>query len=168
MKKIYTFTLDDSEVVSEEIRNNFRLLAFLLYDEINNYDIDRKILVKNNHIKCNRLFESFVENKYYYRFESNKIMDGKCFFEPFIISDISFGITVYENSIGNDEVLMLLQEVKKLLKFNKDIYLDHIYYDANKDDDESKRVNAMKKIIEKVNYVYSNSSQILIRKKLIR
>ena len=63
MKKIYTFTLDD-EVPSDELFNDVKVIAHLLYDDLKNEEDDTKILVTTDKHKENVLYINSVEKMY--------------------------------------------------------------------------------------------------------
>ena len=93
MKKIYTFTLDD-EVPSDELFNDVKVIAHLLYDDLKNEEDDTKILVTTDKHKENVLYETKVMNDYQYKFLSEIENDNEALYEPFLINHIGFGITI--------------------------------------------------------------------------
>lgn len=130
MKKIYTITLDDEIPLSDNIISDVKEIAYCLFEEIDKYD--RPILViddkKNNLIK-NELLESFNGTKYNYRFQSENSKIEKYLYEPFLINDKSFGFTVYDGSITDEEVLSFLNTIQTMLNFNYKFNIDSVYYD---------------------------------------
>ena len=61
MKEIYTFTLDDEEVPSENVKTQIKLVAYLLYEKLNELDFESNnpLLVQNNKLKTNYLYERY-------------------------------------------------------------------------------------------------------------
>ena len=167
MKKIYTFTLDDSEVLSERSKNDLRLMAYLVYDQLVAYEMreNKNLLVRGKYIKENELYERMENGIYHYRFASDEIYMENYFFEPFLINDYSFGMTVYDGVISNMEIEMILDSVISLIHFDKEIYIDSIVYDSINENDEDNRIDAIKRISNKINYVYVDKDESKIKKK---
>ena len=130
MKKIYTITLDDEIPLSESVSSDIREIAYFLFEEIAKYD--REILAvedkKENLIK-NELLESFVNSRYNYRFESEHSNIENYRYEPFLINDRSFGFTVYDGTISEEEIMHLLKTTLAFLKLNYTFNIDSVYYD---------------------------------------
>lgn len=129
MKKIYTITLDDDVPLSEDTISNIKEIAYFLFEEIDKYD--RKILVvdDNHNLIRNELLESFVNGKYNFRFESEHTNIDNYRYEPFLIDNRSFGFTVYDGSIDDNEIFLLLRNVLSFFGFNYKFNIDSLYYD---------------------------------------
>ena len=140
MKKIYTVTLDDDVPLSYDIASDVREIAFWLFEEINKFD--RKILyfledenISKDGIYRNHLLDSTItkDGKYTYKFTSDNSMIDYRMFEPFMLSDTSFGFTVYDGSISDSEISIILNQVLKFLKFDYKFNIDgSVYYDDTK------------------------------------
>lgn len=157
MKEIYTFTLDDEEIPSENVKTQIKLVAYLLYEKLNELDFESNnpLLVQNNKLKTNYLYERY-DSEYIYRFESEYSNYDSRMFNPMIIDDKSFGITVNAGMITIEDMALMLNEVTKFIKFNHNFNIDSVSYIAYNKDDESGRLKAIrdigkKKIKEKVN-----------------
>ena len=126
MKKIYTFTLDD-EVPSDELFNDVKVIAHLLYEELKNEEYDTKILVSIDKHKENVLYETKVMNDYQYKFLSEIENDSKTLYEPFLINHIGFGITIYDGSISEPLLNYLFKNVLKTIRkpYNFSIFSIH-------------------------------------------
>lgn len=166
MKKIYTFTLEDEEGLSQHDRNNLKLVAYLMYDQLINYEYreNKSILVRNKYIKQNELYERLVNGIYYYRFDSDLASDNEYLFEPFMIGEDSFGITVYDGIISGVEIENILDTVKKMIHFDKNIFIDSLNYNSSLDDEDN-RIDTIKRIREKISYMYGNIKEEKIKKR---
>ena len=133
MKEIYAFALDDEIPLSEDTNSNIREIAFLLYDELNRYD--RNILcTEDDNLVYNCLFETYsnTKNKYIYRFMSDKSKTDYRLYEPFIINDRTFAITVYKYSINEDEMTVLIRRIISSLNLKYKFNIKTEEYTGNK------------------------------------
>ena len=70
MKRIYAFTLDNEDYPSRKFGFDLRLLAYLLYDTIYNYDGENSTaLVINKNVRFNRIHEGFNKDEYYFEYD---------------------------------------------------------------------------------------------------
>lgn len=166
-KKIYTFTLEDDEYPSDIVVNNIRIIARLLYEEIKvqDYESDNPILIQSNMIQENYL--SLISKDVYcqYKFESEGSRLEYYMFEPFMISERTFGITVNDGTIDEEQLLGLLDKVKKLIKCDYNFKINSFIYTGKNRIDESKRKKAMDEALEVLNNNKNNNGSLV--KKLI-
>ena len=71
-------------------------------------------------------------------------------FEPLMFDGRTFGITVNDGTINEEQLMALLNKVRKLIKFDFDFKINSIVYTSKNKDDESKRNKAIKEIGEKL------------------
>lgn len=151
-KRIYTFTLDDDDYPSEYLTNNIRIIAILLYEElkVQDYESDNPILIQSKTIQENYLV--LVDNYLYsrYKFGSEDSKQDYQMFEPLMFDGRTFGITVNDGTINEEQLMVLLNKVRKLIKFDFDFKIDSIVYTSKNKDDESNRNKAIKEIGEKL------------------
>ena len=152
MKKIYAFTLDSEDYPSSKFRHNLRLIAFLLHDLIYNYDGEGFTpLIINKSIGFNNIYPSNRSNEY--RLEYNEHNIKHVNYEPFLIGDKSFALTVNDDYIDEFTVCNLMKEVLLLVKSNYSFNIQTISYVSKNLEDESNRkkaINQLFNIIEKV------------------
>lgn len=167
-KRIYAFTIDDDEYSSEDISNNVKAIASLMHEEIKNIDCDNPnpILVHSKKLFYNQLYESCTLDGYVYSFESEKGNRDYTLYEPLMINNRTFGITINDNSVSMyDLVLMLDKILKELGLCYQFSVVDKSYLCAN-NDDESKRILAIREINKSLGYkINSGNNQ---PKKLVR
>ena len=151
-KRIYTFTLDDDDYPSEYLTNNIRIIAILLYEElkVQDYESDNPILIQSKTIQENYLVlvDNYLYSRYKFGSEDNK--QDYQMFEPLMFDGRTFGITVNDGTINEEQLMALLNKVRKLIKFDFDFKIDSIVYTSKNKDDESKRNKAIKEIGEKL------------------
>ena len=151
-KRIYTFTLDDDDYPSEYLTNNIRIIAILLYEElkVQDYESDNPILIQSKTIQENYLVlvDNYLYSRYKFGSEDNK--QDYQMFEPLMFDGRTFGITVNDGTINEEQLMVLLNKVRKLIKFDFDFKIDSIVYTSKNKDDESKRNKAIKEIGEKL------------------
>lgn len=149
-KKIYVFELDD-EYSSNNYKNDIRVIAEVMYEEVREVDCisSKQIIIHSNGIYDNILYESKVGNEYRYTFESEKVNSNYELYEPLLINDRMFGITVYDESIEMYEMVRILNRVVEFLGMNYHFSIREIIYDSKNDNDESNRRNALKGIDKK-------------------
>jgi len=142
MKKIYTFTLDGEDSPSEKFRYNLRLFAYLLYDYLYNYDGDGVTPLNiNEKIVCNKIYDGKCSNEYY--LDSDLYDDGYINYEPFLIGNYSFGLTVVDETINEEILYDLINQVLFMIKLNCKIRINSVSYEAKDINDESQRRKAL-------------------------
>lgn len=129
MKKIYTITLDDEIPLSESISSDIKEIAYFLFEEIAKYDRQILVVDDDRNLIRNELLESYHNGRYIFRFDSEHTNIENYRYEPFLINDRSFGFTVYNGSIEEEEVLSLLNNVLLFFGFNYKFNIDCLYYD---------------------------------------
>ena len=106
--------------MSPIIRDKIKLMAYLIYSELIDYEneMNKNVLFKDN-IVFNELYDGIKEH---YEFEHEDYQTGN--YEPFMIDEDSFGFTIYDGSISNEDLNIIIDEVKKMIQFNYefDIY----------------------------------------------
>lgn len=114
---IYKISLNDNIVVTPEIRDKIKLMAYLTYGNLVDYEseIGRNILFKDN-IVFNELYDGFRERINRFEFEHIDYESGK--YEPFMIGDTTFGFTVYDNSITEEELIILINEIRGIIQID--------------------------------------------------
>ena len=144
MKNIYMISLDDDVPLSQSIRDEMRLLCYLVYDEIRRLDYENvSPILCNDGIDYNELLESYNNGEFHYRFMYNDIESGK--HEPFMINDTSFGFTINNDSISEDEIWHIIENYKKMIKFTYNLKLKKYSYEDDKK--HKNRLITLKKII---------------------
>lgn len=155
MKTIYTFTLSSDDVPSSGRINedDLRLIAYMVYNEIYNYyGEDDKILNSNDRIIYNNLRENF--NGYRYRFQSDLVPQKYVYYEPFIISNHTFGFTIVDNNFDIHKVNEIVEYVLNLLRLNYKVKIKCVDYDALNMYDERYRDDALSLIYENFGLKY--------------
>ena len=135
MKRIYTVTLDDDDIpLSHNIGSDIREIAYWIYEELSKYDeqilcVDNDQAMNSEGLIKNELYDISSKDGYIYKFDSDlKNIDSRVF-EPFILSDKTFGFTVYENSLSGSELSVILDSILKLLRMNYAYSINSILYD---------------------------------------
>ena len=148
MKKIYTFTLGSEDYPSEKFRYDLRLFAYWMYDKLYNYYGDGFIpLNLNNNIKYNAIHEGIKRGEYY--LDSDIFDDGYIYYEPFLIGERSFGLTVIDDSIDEKTLQDLIKEVLSELQLDYSVIIGSACYCSKSSNDESQRRKA-------ISLVYNN------------
>lgn len=150
MKKIYTFTLDDEDCPSVNIKGEVSTIAYLLYEKLKDLEgiSSQKILVMNKNLCENELLDVYMHGRYVF----SKFKDEKSVLcEPFMLSDTSFGITVYDGVISDSEMSMLLANAKRFIHSKCSFKIDSITYEVSNIDDERMRKWAIKDMVRKNN-----------------
>ena len=159
MKTIYTFTFDcDSELI-DRFNSNLRLIAYMLYEYIYNYyGDDRNPLVIHDGIERNNLIsgEYFKE----YRLDSDKNGDDGVDYEPFIIDNNTFGLTIRDDSFDINIIVKLLEEILRLLGVDYKYTINSSVYYARDIFDESNRDGALKFLYNKLGFKYRKNKFI--------
>ena len=147
MKKIYTFTLDGDDYPSDRFRYNLRLFAYWMYDKLYNYYGDGFIPLNiNKNIVYNGIHEE--KNGEYY-LDSDLFDNGRINYEPFLIDNCSFGLTVIDESIDENVLRVLIKETLSELSISYNVSFDVVSYCAKDKNDESQRKKA-------INLIYNN------------
>ena len=162
MKRIYIFTLESEDYPSEIFDNNLRLMTYILYDCLFNYiDAGETPLNINDSIEYNRLNEDAFNHKY--RLSSDLYDDGYLYYEPFLIGENSFAITVLDKMIDLSSIQELTNYVLYLLKLNYNVKIDSVAYEAQDLNDESNRYNALRIVYEKLGCKFDRKNNFLGR-----
>lgn len=167
MKKIYTFTLDD-EVPSDELFNDVKVIAHLLYEELKNEEYDTKILVSIDKHKENVLYETKVMNDYQYKFLSEIENDSKALYEPFLINHIGFGITIYDGSISEPLLNYLFKNVLKTIRKPYNFSIFSITHNASPKEELMIRKSIEKEHLNTLDITISKTVPVLTRKQFGR
>ncbi len=167
MKKIYTFTLDD-EVPSDELFNDVKVIAHLLYEELKNEEYDTKILVSIDKHKENVLYETKVMNDYQYKFLSEIENDSKTLYEPFLINHIGFGITIYDGSISEPLLNYLFKNVLKTIRKPYNFSIFSITHNASPKEELMIRKSIEKEHLNTLDITISKTVPVLTRKQFGR
>ena len=168
MKRIYAFTLDSEDYPSEKFGHNLRLIAYLLYDAIYNYDDENTIaLVINKNIKSNNIHDGYRDGEYY--LDSDCCKSQSVYYEPFLLGKSSFALTV-DDELMNEEVIcelmkQVLFEVYLLSGVNYNYKIRTISYFSKKKDDESNRKKAICQLHNEIERTFVNE-KVLVRKRV--
>ena len=142
MKKIYAFTLDNDDYPSEKYRHDLRLIAYMLYDSIYNYDGENfTALIINKNIKYNDIHEGYRDGEYY--LDSDEFDNGYIYYEPFLIGERSFALTINDDIMSEDVVCSLLNYTLNLLGFGYKFSVKTICYFSKNNEDERNRSKAI-------------------------
>lgn len=142
MKKICTFTLEGEDYPSKDYRNNLRLFACMLYDLVYNYYGDGIIPLNiNKNIVYNNLHVDTINRGYL--FDSDIFDYGSINYEPFLIGTRSFGLTILDDLISEDNLMDLANQVLYMLKIKEKVILKTVEYYSKDMDDERNRRKAM-------------------------
>lgn len=147
MKRIYMFTLLDYDG-DKHTKSNLRLLAYLLYAELSEYEVDHKVLVKHKNMLENRIIEFAGEKETEYHFIFDDGDMNNCFVNPLLIGEDSFAITVYDDSISEEDIRFLLKNNMMMIKVNYNFSISSVMYNAKGEIDESKRIKAIKELTD--------------------
>ena len=160
MKKIYTFTLESDDYPSDSFRYNLRLIAHFLYGYIYNYDgEDTTPLNINKNIRINNLYE-YGRTCY---LDSDEYDDGFINYEPFLIGNRSFGLTVNDELISEEIIKNLIDYVLRMLGVNYKVTIHSVTYHSKNVDDESKRWKAIKIVTEEIGYRFNRKFNLVKR-----
>ena len=129
MKKIYTITLDDEVPLSDVVSSDIKEIAYFLFEEIDKYDRQILVVDDDRNLIRNELLETYRDGRYNFRFESEHTNIENYRYEPFLFNDRSFGFTVYDGSIDEEEILELLNGVLIFFGLNYKFNIDCLYYD---------------------------------------
>lgn len=158
MKKIYTFTLESDDYPSGRIRDDIRIIAAMVYEEIYNYIGDGVIPLNiNKYIVYNQIGYSYrmscgIDSGNRYVLKSDIYDDGYINYEPFIVGNKTFGMTIVDDSFDIIIVKQIVNYVLNLLKLNYRVLIEEFSYQSKNIDDESCRDFAINKIYNKFSY----------------
>lgn len=139
MKRIYAFTLDNEDYPSRKFGFDLRLLAYLLYDTIYNYDGENSTaLVINKNVRFNRIHEGFNKDEYYFEYDE---YNEKYFnYEPFLLGKSSFALTIDDTLMSEETLRGLFDYTLRLTGLNYRYKVDSKdYYSSNKDDERNRK-----------------------------
>lgn len=145
MKKIYMFTLSNFDG-DEHTKSDLRLLAYLMYEDLADYEIDHKVLAKNKNITENALIETKINNEFRYRFTYDDGDLSNCFVSPLMIGEDSFAITIYNGSLSEFDISFLLQNNLRMLNSEYNVTYTSVSYEAKDEMDESNRLEAIRQL----------------------
>ena len=122
---MYNISLSDVSNLTDVTLDKVKLVAYLLYDALIDYEDDsRKNILYRENVVSNELYDKHVNGFSRYEFEHTDYDTGK--YEPFMINDTSFGFTVYENTVDIKEISLLIDEIKKMVRFDGDFTINAI------------------------------------------
>lgn len=161
MKKIYTFTLESEDYPSRGFDSNLRLVAYMLYDTIYNYDEGYNPLDVNKNIVYNKIHETYYGNGYY--FDSDEMDDSLINYEPFIVGKKTFGFTINDELMSREVIDGLVMYVLNLLRLNYKVTINSFDYEARDREDERYRSKAIRLIFESLGCKIDNRSGFVKR-----
>ena len=165
MKRIYAFTLDNDDYPSKKFGFDLRLLAYLLYDTVYNYDGDNyTALVINKNIMPNRIHDGFYPNEYY--FDYDEYDDRNFNYEPFLLGNSSFALTIDDAIMSEETLRKLFDYVLRLTGLNYKYKVDSKNYFSNNKDDERNRKKTINSLIDTIGCGYPKRG-IFTRKRVI-
>ncbi len=143
MKKIYVVSLDDEVPLSDKMKDEIKVLAYLVYDEIQGYEYaDNCQILCHDDIIYNELLEKEVNGEYVHRFKYDNVESGM--YEPFMIGDRSFAFTVNDGTLDGNEIISIIYKVRMFSKITSNIEINSVIYE---DDKKKNRLMAIKKIL---------------------
>lgn len=175
MKRIYTFTLEADEYASKRFRSDLRLLAYLLYDSIYNYDGED---VTALNINKNIVYNGINDNGDYYYMDSDIYDNGYINYEPFIIGKNTFALTIDDSIMDESTIRELLEIELRLSRLSYNIVINSQPYMSKNKDDERLRHRAINilcsklgcSLVKRFPFVdffvgdYSKKNAVLVRK----
>ena len=149
MKRIYAFTLDNDDYPSKKFGFDLRLLAYLLYDSVYNYDGDNFIaLVINKNIMPNKIHDGQYPNEYYFDFDD---YDEKNYnYEPFLLGNSSFAFTIEDTMMSEETLCSLFDYVLRLTGLSYKYKVNSNYYFSRNKDDEKYRKKTIDSLIDMI------------------
>ncbi len=129
---LYDISLADRSKLTIDFLDKMKLLAYLVYDALVEYEYDcgKDILYKDN-IIFNELSDDFRNHITKYEFIHTDYNRGM--YEPFMISDASFGFTIYSNSIAKEEIIRIISEEQKNIGFDVVLNINYFVLRNNRD-----------------------------------
>lgn len=170
MKTIYAFTLESDDYHSSKFRYNLRLIAFLLYDKIYNYDSDKyNALVTNKKIKNNKIHTGYSNSEYYFDYDE---CNEKYFnYEPFLIGKNSFAFTIDDRFMDEGIICKLMDEIIYEIFLISKVNYGYSYekngYLSKDIDDERNRRKAIFELIDMMNGNVCRKKEELVKKKVM-
>ena len=170
MKTVYAFTLEGEDYHSSKFRYNLRLIAFLLYDKIFKYYDDKYMaLVINSKIKDNKIHIGHSNNEYY--LDYNECNEKYFNYEPFLIGNNSFALTI-DDQIMDEQIICRLMdetiyEISLISKVNYSYTYNKNGYLSIDREDERNRKKAIFELIDIMNGKIHKKRQELVRKKTV-
>lgn len=144
MKKIYIVSVDDDVPLSVVELNKIKLTCDYLYDEIIGLGYDKfKHILCTDGVVPNRLLENVNDGSF--RFQYNDITSGK--YDPFMIDDTSFGFTVNDGVVTDEEVEELLRSASFSAGFRRKFNISSVTYEDDHDRHNKNRLHALKKVL---------------------
>lgn len=145
MKRIYAFTLDGEDYPSSKFRSNLRLIAYLMYDYIYNYDEGVNALIINKKISYNSVDYRVNLNDFHFEYDTSD--EKYCNKEPFFVGNRSFALTIDDEVMSEDIIHQLMNqvlvEVSLLTRVNYDYTIRTIGYLSKNMEDERNRKKAV-------------------------
>ena len=129
---LYDISLADRSKLTIDVLDKIKLLAYLVYDALVEYEYDcgRNILYKDN-IILNELSDDYRNHITKYEFVHTDYNRG--IYEPFMISETSFGFTIYNNSITKEEIKRIINEEQKNIGFDVALNINYFVLRNNRD-----------------------------------
>ena len=168
MKKIYAVTLKSEEYLSGPDSDDLKLLAAMVYDYIYDFAEDGMILLNiNKNIVHNKIHYAryFNSNKYgntNYKMDSDIYDDGYINYEPFIVGNKTFAITIVDDMYGIEFLEKVIKYNLCLLKLRYKFKIEVFPYKSKDINDESHRDKAVNEVYNR--YTYGNVK----RNKIVR
>ena len=156
MKTIYAFTLEGDDYHSNRFRYNLRLIAFLLYDKIYNYDGEGyTALIMNDKIKCNKIHKGYTDSEYY--LEYNECNEKYFNYEPFLMGDRTFALTIDDQIMDDNVICSLMDEtIYEILLISRISYSYSFKKNGYLSKDKNDEKNRKKAILELRNMINGN------------
>ena len=167
MKKIYAITLDGEEYLSGRFRDNIRLISAVVYEQIYHYNDEYSIplninrCIVHNDLCYARTFGSGCYNDSHYRLSSDEYDDGYINYEPFIVGNRTFGLTIVDDSLDMAIVESIVKYALNLLRLNYKFKIEVFPYESKNIDDESHRDVAINQIYSKYSYEYVRRNKLV-------
>lgn len=164
MKTIYAFTLESDDYHSSRFRYDLRLIAFLLYDKVAKYYDDTTALIINSKIKDNKIHSGYSNNEYYLDYDEYNEKNFN--YEPFLIGNKSFALTI-DNQIMDETIMCkLMDEVMYIICLISKVNYSYSYnkngYLSKDREDEKNRKKAIFELKDMID------GKVLKRNELVR
>ena len=133
MREIYAIAIDDDVPLPSEVGSDLRVIAYLVYDELNRFET-HTLCADDDNLLNNYLLETYsqYERKYIYKFISDKSNEDYRMYEPIVINNTCFGLTVYKNSITEEDLRRILARVQQTLNLHYEFKIISEEYKDNK------------------------------------
>ena len=149
MKTIYIFTVSNDIADVQKFNSDLRLLAYLMYMDISEYEEDCPIIVRNKKILENDIVEYNANGEIMYKLKYDDTDLSNCYVNPLLIGNNSFAITVYKDSIQYNDILFILKNNIQIVNSNYTAKIIQIDYKSISVLDESNRIKAIDSKIER-------------------